>query len=834
MSLRATLSWSGLIIVALLEIGSVAADTLVAPAEPTVLAPPLRENRLGPSFDTMWKPVTPAPLEVVGDSKPQHYIAPGITGLYARLQASEARSRTGRFPNAKPGPLKPYQPYRNPDPRVEVGAVNVAQIVVKFVEGSGVRLNDGKLQVVADPSALETSDRLSRQDISIEQVRDDLLEIDTVLMQLGASVVAQNIDEPELDLLRRTAERNSGREMPDPMLFYFVDLSKTDIVSARKLLTTLHNLRSVELAYFQPIPYPAADIPPTTTIDVTRSQGYFTRAPVGIDANFARKFSGGRGDAVRIIDVESAWDDGHEDLPSVFFRIGVNLPSQDWANHGTAVLGELAAVENGFGANGVAPNAMIGWSSVTNLLPNRPIYFYSVGQALLSAATGLDVGDIALIEQQFVPPTQIAIVCEPGSPGCAPDCHDTLYVAVEEYPYEHAAISWLTSAGIIIVEAAGNGGLEVMPASTADSGAIVVGAATPSRRPFCWSNHGPRVNVSSWGGGIGTLGYGDDASLRANGGDANQWYTLSFGGTSGASPIVTGAAAIIQSTRAAVGLPRLTSIQMRDLLAATGSPQAAGTTPNVGPQPNLRAAIASFMPDAARFVQSQVPATAPVAPGATLTRTVTFVNSGGHSWTGDHTMSVARSGQSGVAEFTAATFTLGSTASPIDPGDNVVRNFSAIAPLTPGTYDLVFAVQDNAGRNLATSTREQIVVAVPGAPLNNAAITIDSFPGSISGVSPVNPPSGYKSGSVNVTVRNTGTTVWQPGSYALRLARTMRISVPQQSVALPNVVSPGGSASLTFTVTCTGTGLGSFSVQMSGGTQGRFGPSAGRNITCNP
>ena len=59
----------------------------------------------------------------------------------------------------------------------------------------------------------------------------------------------------------------------------------------------------------------------------------------------------------------------------------------------------------------------------------------------------------------------------------------------------------------VVVEAAGNGQTMVTPASTLDSGAIVVGASNNDLTPACFTNFGPRVNLHAWGGGIGTLGY---------------------------------------------------------------------------------------------------------------------------------------------------------------------------------------------------------------------------------------------------------------------------------------------------------------------------------------
>ena len=84
-------------------------------------------------------------------------------------------------------------------------------------------------------------------------------------------------------------------------------------------------------------------------------------------------------------------------------------------------------------------------------------------------------------------------------------------------------------------------------------------------------------------------------------GGANAWYTDQFSGTSSASPIVTGVAAVVQGLLRAAGKPRLTSVGMRDLLRATGSPQQdepnRPATQRIGNRPNLRA---PFMHDFSR------------------------------------------------------------------------------------------------------------------------------------------------------------------------------------------------------------------------------------------
>jgi serine protease len=769
-----------------------------------------------------FNPTTPPIRSLTNLPAPENFIAPGIKGIYAELQNANDKKLnlcgSRRLRESPRAVLKPYTPYQTPNTSANPAMFNTRQIAIKFVEGSGVQLRAGKLQLAKKAVGVEALEPL--------EVQQDLAEINKIVssMQAVISSAAPQVDEKDLARLRRCGENNLQQELPDLNLFYFVHLPEVDGETALNFLKQLQSKRIIEVAYFQPIPFDAADIPPQTNIDVTPSQGYFRPSPQGIDVDFARHFRTGRGNGVRIADIESGWHLNHEDLPQVIFGIGVNLEN----SHGTAVLGELVAEENGFGANGIAPNASIGWSSVTNFIPLNRLYFYSVGEALLVTGRVLRVGDIALIEQHFIQDLTVGSICTP-IPGCG--CPNTPWVAVEEYPYEHAVISNLTAAGIIVVEAAGNGRTLVTPASTADSGAIVVGASTGNLQPACFSNFGPRVNVHGWGQSIGTTGYGGipnpdesmvtpNPALRANGTDKSQWYTTMFGGTSSASAIVVGAAAIIQSTRMEVGLPVLLPLEMRSLLISTGTPQAAGSTPNIGPLPNLRRAIGTYLPDSARFI-SQTNATSPVAPNTPFVLTAVFANSGGAVWSGAHTMSVAPSPQSGIQEFQANAFNLGSPTE-VFPQDQVMQRFIITPPSQPGTYNLSIVLKDGAGQKLASSPTQQIVVGSSNQ-LDNASITIIDVPGSL--------PTG-QSAVVNVQVTNTGNTTWSSPGYSLGLQRGLRISLPQQSVVLSGSVAPGSSQNLSFTIGCNGSGQGFFSAQMLGGTTGRFGQEASRTVVC--
>jgi hypothetical protein len=82
-----------------------------------------------------------------------------------------------------------------------------------------------------------------------------------------------------------------------------------------------------------------------------------------------------------------------------------------------------------------------------------------------------------------------------------------------------------------------------------DSGAILVGAANATlphdRAGF--SSFGSRIDCYAWADSIVSAGHGDLA------GTGNTSYTSTLGGTSGASPIITGAALLLQGVYAASG-----------------------------------------------------------------------------------------------------------------------------------------------------------------------------------------------------------------------------------------------------------------------------------------
>lgn len=308
---------------------------------------------------------------------------------------------------------------------------------------------------------------------------------------------------------------------------------------------------------------------------------YLDEASWGVDARWAWTRPGGAGQKVRLIDLEKGWIVGHEDLPGFSIQHGGNAPntSPEYPrDHGAAVLGVIAGKHNGKGASGIA--YALDALNVVSHYRECDGTDYHVADAINVAQTLLGRGDVLLLEVVRYP--------DPGT---------TAY-PTEVDPADHTAIRAAVAAGIVVIEAAGNSSATLDgKLDPVDSGAIVVGSCWPPTGPGAPtglrrradSNHGNRVNCFSWGDAIHTAGYGDD------GGDHGQTdsYTKDFQQTSGASAIIAGVAAIVQSWVKERCVMPLDSEQMRTVLENpnTGTPQAdiAGTPPDtIGVMPNLK------------------------------------------------------------------------------------------------------------------------------------------------------------------------------------------------------------------------------------------------------
>ena len=416
--------------------------------------------------------------------------------------------------------------------------------------------------------------------------------LSSVLAGFPGASIERMFTRPEAVLAAEKAriETESRRQHADKNLYYRVVL--TSGTDAAAVIDALNALSVVEIAYAEPLPQPVP-----VTLNFEPEQGYRDEVN-GIDIDFARTHPGGTGGNVTIIDIEYDWRTSHEDLTAA---VGGLIPNGSLCDpfgggpnpsfhHGTAVLGELIATDNGFGVTGMVPDAGIG---MVNAAAN-PGCVYLLEQAIDLAAASLTAGDLILIEQQIGGPAS----------GCSG------LIAVEWIQAYYDAIAAAVAAGIIVVEAAGNGGCDYdngsygfpFPAGRPDSGAIIVGAGTtpggtaPIHSRLGFSSHGTRVDARGWGERVVTTGYGDHPSSPAG---ANELYTDTFGGTSSASPIVTAAAAILSSAAQEQGF-LLTPTEIRHILRTTGTPQdttsAGALSGNIGPLPDMREAIPAAAP----------------------------------------------------------------------------------------------------------------------------------------------------------------------------------------------------------------------------------------------
>jgi hypothetical protein len=364
---------------------------------------------------------------------------------------------------------------------------------------------------------------------------------------------------------------------------------------------------------------------PAVTGDFISRQGYLGPAAVGgVDAQFAWTRSGGRGAGVNVVHIEGAWNFDHEDLDQHQGRrllFGQQVKDPCTRQHGTAVLGVLGGDGGGTGVTGICPEALLRTAAVAwDENPDE----MSWPEAMKKVVEKLNPGDIVLIEMQHPGPTTPdgAFIFNDARRG---------FIPPEWWPSGFDAIKDATTKGIIVVEAAGNGDVNLdddaldkgdvgFPAdwinpfrrksAEHDSGSILVGAGSPPQKPHGpdvvltaarlkrfgpersrieFSNFGSAVDVQAWGEEVTTCGYG---SLQGGRKDL-RWYTDQFAGTSSAAPIVAGVLACIQGIQKASGRPPLTPGQARQLLRDVGVDQTDGAggklprTQRIGKRPDL-------------------------------------------------------------------------------------------------------------------------------------------------------------------------------------------------------------------------------------------------------
>jgi hypothetical protein len=414
-------------------------------------------------------------------------------------------------------------------------------------------------------------------------------------------------------------ERRAGRPLPELRGLYRVRVG--DAATARRVAARL-DARPAVRAAVEPAPapppaacrpapesgWPAFD-PAAATPDLSGYQDY--RAGMDIPDSAA-------GAGVRIADVEYEWRRTHEELAERALAAPVRrpggLPGFEAEDHGTAVLGVLGADVDGEGTTGVAHDAQIfPLSPFFEPDPNR----YDLPRAVAEAALALRPGDVLLIEQQTEYPTPSGEVFAP----------------VEADPAMRDLIRAIVDGGIVVVEPAGNGGLDLAslglpwladPADPDASGALLVaGGESPGtgidRARTPGSNYGARVDLQGYGAGVVTSGYGQVLGPAQ---PEDRAYTPCFDGTSSASATVAGAVATLQGLAIGGAGAPLAPAAARAALVGTGQPQAGAAAEWIGPRPQVAAAagvIGPVEPPSGEDRPAPAPAAAParaVAPRA--------------------------------------------------------------------------------------------------------------------------------------------------------------------------------------------------------------------------
>lgn len=421
------------------------------------------------------------------------------------------------------------------------------------------------------------------------------------------------LSDTQLTEMKQRGEQLSRTLLPDLTNFYLVE---SDI--------------PLENDYLRPKPVvPPGDIDPITP-DFTSYQGYLESfdTDYGFNSRYGWNFEGGKGEEITIVDLEYDWQLDHEDLElkdgGILYDLGgKNLtgtpkiresnPEYKSEQHGAAVLGILSSIHNEYGVSGMSPGATVKViSSFTDEYPIEEPGF-SVADAILRAASVLNPGDILLLEAQT---TRYG--------GFGAD-----YIPVEYDILEFSAIRYATSLGIVVIEAAGNGGQNLdldtlygerpqvsrnswvyneyeagnsccyekdsdrhcIQYGSCDSGAIIVGAGE-QLGAVSFSSYGSRVDLQGWGSyTVETLGFGDrfDGSLDDQK-DPKQYYTAQFSGTSSASPMIAATAAQLQGRYKAVYNSVLSPIELRAVLKMSqhSNPQEGDITKHIGPQPEIK------------------------------------------------------------------------------------------------------------------------------------------------------------------------------------------------------------------------------------------------------
>ena len=338
---------------------------------------------------------------------------------------------------------------------------------------------------------------------------------------------------------------------------------------------------------------PPGDILPVTPSYLSQ-QTYLQLNP-GLNAQAVWNL-GFSGQNVVIHNVEYGFNKNHEEFNDSNCNIAPGMDvntsaTSSYTEHGTATMGVLYGNNGSYGITGIAHGAQQVW-----LYPEWQQSGYSRTNAITQALNNSSVGDVIVFEMQAY--------------GFNGTVSNPRFV-----PAEYSLLVWnltkaLTDSGRIVVAAAGNGyqDLDSSDYQTymgyGDSGAIIVGGGTANTTHAIYppyvvsgvtytSTYGSRVDVQGWFENVRTTGAIPGSGFTLVGSDFNQSY-MTFIGTSSATAQLGGVVTVLQSYYKSQTNTTLTSQQMRTILKNTGIPQGGDISKNIGPFPDMLAAL-NFM-----------------------------------------------------------------------------------------------------------------------------------------------------------------------------------------------------------------------------------------------
>jgi hypothetical protein len=367
------------------------------------------------------------------------------------------------------------------------------------------------------------------------------------------------------------AARQGGSEPPDLFAWFAVACPEETAGAALAALFALPIVVQAEIRG----PNAVAGWQAATDPEAVRSH-HLRRYPDGVDAFAAWQVPGGDGRGVRVAGMERSWDLAHPDLAPANVVVLRPIFTTEDRDHGTATLGIVGARSTGVGLTGVAPGASLAVAPEGRDSPS----------AILLAARHVGRGGVVLLE--------LGAVLHPHS--------QTAELPLEFYLANRIAIAAAVSLGVLVVEPAGNGSvnLDTHPSTATlrapfpETGALIV--AGGERESYLGDNHFGAGEWRAWAqttGGPRARCFAEATFLAAPRTDAFG-FEIEFGGTSGASAIVAGVAAAVQGVSIAnpEGGRHLTGNELRAWLtdpqyghapAATSptNPQAIGVMPSL-------------------------------------------------------------------------------------------------------------------------------------------------------------------------------------------------------------------------------------------------------------